>query len=519
MILQPLRKCLPLLVCLLAPILAHSQKVITYEAGMGTRDPEDPDVWILYQKVKAMHEGMVLHADSALLNTELNDFTAYGNVKIEISDTTTIFGDRLFYDGTARVLDIWAAPRPGDSVILVDGKTVLKTPHLLYDRNTSTASYNNGALAVNGSRRLVSREGDYNSDTKIFYIYREVELSDTNMRLLTDTLVYNMNTREADFWSPTHIFSDSATIYSESGSYNTDSRYAFSSQASHVQNGEKTIDCDTLHYYEATEFGRAIGHVVLVDTVNRITSYSGYAETDQPNRTSFVTDSAVVCFVSKPEAGDTLARPDTLFLHADSILVANDSVRQLASIRASHHVKAYRKDFQLMCDSAYYSRPDSLLKLFQTPVVWYESYQCTADTILLWHNDDGAREVAMRTKSFCIQQIDSLKFNQIYGNNCLMAFAEGEPVSADFNGNAQMVYYVTENEETDSAAVIAANVGKGSEIMVFLANRELSRVATIGKPEMDAVPAGDLKEDKSRLPGFKWMDNRRPRRPEDIFKW
>ena len=111
-----------LLLMLLAVLPARAQKLITYEAGMGTRDPNDADTWILYQRVRAEHDGMVLYADSALLNQVRNDLTAFGNVKIVITDTTTIFGDQLFYDGENRVLDIW-----DDTVRLVDGKTVLKS--------------------------------------------------------------------------------------------------------------------------------------------------------------------------------------------------------------------------------------------------------------------------------------------------------------------------------------------------------------------------------------------------------
>ena len=327
-----------LLLMLLAAVPVWAQKLITYEAGMGTRDPSDADVWILYQRVRAVHEGMVLHADSALLNTVLNDFTAFGHIKIEISDTTTIYGDQLYYDGMTRVLDIW-----DDTVKLIDGKTILKSDHLQYDRYSSTAVYDSWGKTVNEDKCLTSRQGYYNSDTKVFDIYDSVILIDSNMRLETDTLTYNTNTHIARFWSPTHIYTDSATMYSEHGTYNTDLRYAHSMKASEVHNGEKHITCDTLHYYEETEFGKAIGNVVMWDTVNEIISTSRYAETSRENNTTFVTDSALVRFVSRDEE-DTLAVPDTMYLHADSIFVVTDSARNLSLVQAYKHVKVFRGD-------------------------------------------------------------------------------------------------------------------------------------------------------------------------------
>ena len=364
-----------LLFLLMAAVPVWAQKLITYDAGMGTRDPSDPDVWILYQRVKAKHEGMILHADSALLNTVRNDFTAFGHIKIEISDTTTIYGDQLYYDGESRVLDIW-----DDTVRLIDGKTVLKSDHLWYDRFSSIATYDTWGITVNGDKRLVSKIGHYNSDTKMFDIYGDVELRDSNMRLETDTLTYDMNLKEAEFWSPTHIYTDSTTMYSEWGSYNTDKRYAYSRKASEVHNGEKHITCDTLHYYEDVEFGKAIGNVVLRDTVNEIVSTSRYAETDQRKRTSFVTDSVLVRFVHKDEE-DSTGSVDTLYLHADSVVVTNDSTRKLQTVQAHYKVKVYRGEAQAMCDSLYYSATDSIAKLYRNPVVWYQHYQTVADTI------------------------------------------------------------------------------------------------------------------------------------------
>jgi hypothetical protein len=83
-------KCVLWLLAVLAFVPVQGQKLITYDAGKGTRDPSDPDVWILYEKVKAVHEGMTLYADSALLNTVRNDFVAFGNIKVVVTDTTTI---------------------------------------------------------------------------------------------------------------------------------------------------------------------------------------------------------------------------------------------------------------------------------------------------------------------------------------------------------------------------------------------------------------------------------------------
>ncbi|MBR4738601.1 MAG: hypothetical protein IK058_01215 [Bacteroidales bacterium] len=486
--------------------VAEAQKLIEYTAGMGSRDPGNGDIWILYRHVRAKHEGMVLEADSAHYNTRENSFKAFRNVVIRISDTTFIFGDRLHYDGNTRVVDIWA-----DTVVLVDGGTHLLANHITYERNRATSYYTEWGYGSSGDHRLFSREGQYNSDLKQFYIYSDVTLTDSTMRLVTDTLLYNTETSVAHFESPTHIYSDSSTIYSEMGDYNTDTRFAISYLASHVENQGHTIDSDTLYYDETREYGRAWGHVTIVDSDNGLTCTGRYGETSQADGFSFVTDSAHVLFVDNG---------DTLFLHADTVYVTTDSTDRLQTVRANYHVKVYRRDAQAMCDSAFYSAPDSTLLLYKEPVLWYEHYQCVADTIELLHDTAGVRRAWLRTNCFAVQQVDRDKFNQLKGHQGRVYFRDGEPDYADVLGNAQMVFYITEEDTSGRNTLVGVNAGMGTDIRIYFdTTRAPVRVVTFDKPDMKTYPVGVLPEELKRLPDFRWLSSRRPRKPEDVFVW
>ena len=277
-------KRLALITILVSALLpsAVGQKLIEYHSGMGSRDKQNPDVWILYQNVVATHDGMTLEADSAHYNTVENSFTAFRNVAITLTDTTFIYGDRLYYDGNTRVLDIWA-----DTVVLVDGATILRANHLTYERNESMAYYDLWGHAVSRDRILDSRKGYYNSEIKVFYIYDDVKLRDSSMLLVTDYLKYDTESEIAHFETPTHIYSDSSTIYSELGDYNTGTRFAISYKRSHVDNQGRTIDSDTLYYDEHRDYGQATGNVVIVDSVNNMTCTGRYGETNQAEGFSF----------------------------------------------------------------------------------------------------------------------------------------------------------------------------------------------------------------------------------------
>lgn len=506
-------KCVFLLLLLTPAGWLWGQKLITYEAGMGTRDATDPDVWILYRRVKAMHEGMVLHADSALLNTVRNDFMAFGNVRMEITDTTTIYGDQLYYDGLTRVAEIW-----DDTVRMVDGGTVLRSDHLTYDRFSAIASYDTWGIATGGTRRLESRRGYYNSDLKIFDIYDSVALSDTGMCLLTDTLTYETTPQMAYFWSPTWVYMDSTRIYSEKGIYNTGLREAHSVRASQVHRGGQHLYSDTLDYYEEAGLGKAAGKVLLLDTANDVAVTGRYAETGRQKGLSLVTDSALVRYFGQSE-GDSAATADTLYLHADSIFVATDSAGELVWAAAYRHVKAFRSGVQAMCDSVHYTAADSTARLFYDPVVWYSSSQAMADTIVLRHDTSGMRQAFFSGGSFFAERLDREKFNQIKGRNTVVYFAGGEPSYADILGNAEMTYHITDQDAGGGKCLVGVNSGRGSGMRVYFVRRAPDRVVTFGTPDMQTYPLEQLPPERKRLDGFGWLDQRRPKKPMDVFVW
>ena len=502
-----MRKASAIIVLLLGvAVSCGAQKLIDYSAGLGSRDPDNGDIWILYRGVTARHEGMTLTSDSAHFDTRQNSFTAFGDVVVEISDTTYIYGDVIHYDGNTRIVDVW-----DDTVTLVDGQTNLLADHITYERNRATAYYTRWGHGSSGTRTLYSQQGEYNSDLKEFYIYIDVVLTDSAMTLYTDTLVYNTRTEVAHFESPTTIYSDSSVIYSELGDYNTATRFAVSYRASRVDGKGQMIKSDTLYYDDQRRFGKAYGHVLIVDSTNDLTCSGHYGETSQADRYSYVTDSALVRFVD---------RGDTLYLHADTVYVVTNDSNQLHTVRACHRVKVYRRDAQAMCDSAFYSAPDSLLSLYKDPVLWYDHYQCSADTIEVLHDSTGARLAYLRSNCFAMQQVDREKFNQLKGRQGIVHLDAGEPRYADVIGNAEMVFYITESDTASGTSLIGANVGVGSSMRIYFDTaRAPERVVTYDKPDMKTYPVMSVPDEWKRLKGFRWLPQRRPRRPEDVFVW
>ena len=98
-------------------------------------------------------------------------------------------------------------------------------------------------------------------------------------------------------------------------------------------------------------------------------------------------------------------------------------------------------------------------------------------------------------------------------------FEEGEPWYADILGNAEMVYYLTEEDERGQKTLIGVNVGVGSDMRIYFKDREPDRVVTYGNPDMNTYPLEKLEEEKMQLGNFKWRDEERPKFPLDVFRW
>ena len=102
----------------------------------------------------------------------------------------------------------------------------------------------------------------------------------------------------------------------------------------------------------------------------------------------------------------------------------------------------------------------------------------------------------------------------------MVYFDKGEPQYADVMGNAQMVYYITDEDSIRGTALVGVNVGMGSDIRIYFdTTRAPARVVTYDKPELKTYPVSMLPDEWRRMKGFRWLANRRPRKPEDVFVW
>lgn len=459
----------------------------------------NPDIHILRGNVRFRHDSTFLYCDSAYLYNQTNSLEAFSNVHIEQGDTLFIYGDYLHYEGNISLAKM------RENVRMENNDMTLFTDNFNYDRVENIGYFFDGGMLVDSLNELTSVYGQYAPDTKLATFNNIVVLTNPQFTLESDTLLYNINTKIATILGPTVIQSDSGTIYSSLGWYNTITENAMLFERSTIVSKDrtKTMTADSLLYNKQTGFGEAFQNMVLNDTARKVILTGHYGYYDELNNFSFATDSAQFIEYSQK---------DSLFLHADTLQMFTIGVER--EIKAFHNVRFYREDLQGVCDSMQFNTKDSILSLYKTPMIWNTGYQITGDTIQVLFNDSTVEKINVLSYSFAIEEKDSIYFNQLKGRNLFAYFNEGELSKIDIDGNAQSIYYPIED---DGTSFIGQNTTESSFMSITVANRKPVRILWYPQPKAEMIPLPDLTQEKKFLKGFVNYNYLRPKNKEDIF--
>ncbi|MCX6305849.1 MAG: organic solvent tolerance protein OstA [Bacteroidetes bacterium] len=448
------------------------------------------------------HDSAFLYCDSAYVNEAENRVHAYGNVRIKLSDTLNLYSDSLRYDGNTKIANAYS------NVRLIDNQTTLTTDTLVYNRNTRIAQYDYWGKIVNDKNNLVSHHGYYYTDKKEFFFKDRVIMISPEYNMYSDTLMYNTVTETSYFFGPSHIISKDKkdSIYCENGWYNTRVDIARFRDRARIYHETTYLTGDSMYYERKNGFGQVFRKALMVDTVQNIILMGNYGEMQRKNGFAYMTDSAVSVLVDKK---------DSLFMHADTVRATFDSAQNIKKVFCFYKVKFFRHDLQGMCDSLRYQGRDSSMTMYHNPVIWSDSNQLSADSITLTMLNGAADSLKLYGSAFIISKDDTGSFNQIKGRVILAKFRENELYKIKVLGNAQTIYYAREEDKS----LIGINLAVSSDMLVFLEKNQLKSITYIDSPEAHLMPEKSVPLNERKLKNFRWEEKRRPLQKSDIFIW
>lgn len=458
----------------------------------------NPDVQVLEGNVVFRQDSTYMYCDSAYFYEQSNSLEAFSNVRMEQGDTLFVYGNYLFYDGNLQQAFL------RDNVRMENDQVTLFTDSLNYDRVADIGYYFEGGMIVDEENELTSFYGQYSPATKMAIFNDSVRLENPNFTLYSDTLHYFTDTKVANIIGPSIIVSDSGTIHTSRGWYDTANNNSILLDRSQVFSGDRVLIGDTIYYDQITGFGEVFGNMFLQDTAQHVIMEGQYGFYNEKTEFAFATDSARFLEYSQG---------DTLYLHADTLqMMTVDSAYR--EIKAYYGVRFYRVDLQGVCDSMHFNTKDSVLYMLNDPILWNEQYQIYGDSIHIYFNDSTIDYAHIIQFAFAIQEVDSSYYNQLKGND-MKAFFEGKAVrKIDVAGNAESIFYPIE----DDGAMIGLNETKSGFLSIMIKENKLETLTLWPSPQGTLTPIPDLRPEQKTLKDFYWFDYIRPKDKDDIYQ-
>ncbi len=462
-----------------------------------------PDGYMFVGDVIFKQDSTLFYCDSALMDDKRNNMFGYFNVRIEMEDSLTIYGDSLHYFGNTKLAHIF-----GD-VKMVDDKGTLYTDLLIYNRRSKIGFYETWGRIVDSANTLTSDKGYFYTEVDEIYFKDSVVLVNPDYTMYSDTCMYQTETEVVYAHGPTTVVSDENTLFGERGWYDTKKDLGKFHDNAFLDNGKQLLLGDTLYYDRNIDYGRAMQNVMLIDTAKDVVTLGHYSEYFKLDSFAYVTDSAVAIMIDSE-------KNDSLFMHADTLKVWFDEKDEAERLQAFYKCKFFKEDMQGMSDSLEYLVNDSLINMFHDPVLWLEGNQMTGDTIRIKMKNEEIHTLDILENSFIVTHDTLLNYNQIKGKNMTAFFKNNDLNLITVTGNSQTVYFVRDDETMD---LIGINKAESSYMRIYIKDEEVDQITYIKSPKAPMYPEKDLPVGERTLKGFKWLIERKPNSKEDIFVW
>lgn len=245
-------------------------------------------------------------------------------------------------------------------------------------------------------------------------------------------------------------------------------------------------------------------------------------------------NTAAVGLDSKPVGTDSLATGldslavglDSLAVGADSLASATNSLAvkkdsipepldstKISFITAVKNVKLYKSDIQIACDSLAYNDLDSLVRMYERPIVWNESNrQYSADSLFAVLKNQSLQKASLMSNAFIIIKEDTLCYDQIRATEMLAYFDTTGALSRfDAMGDANAIFYLQED-----SVYATVNKSEAKMLSAYFKNGDIDRVYYFESAKNDGYPVAQMTSEERVLKGFSWQPELRPSGRQDV---
>ncbi len=475
-------------------LLPGSEKVI-YDERTG--------IHRLLGNVNFTYQGNTMYCDSAHYQEKQKLVHAYGNVQIRKNDVN-LFCDSLSYNGSTKYAKLWG------HVKVRDREYKITTDSMDYDAKQGKGIYRNkGKIeSIVSNERITSKVGYFFPQKQNFFFSGNVNYRKDDLTMTTDTLQFAYEKQTAYFFGPTKIVNDSVTILCKKGWYNVQKEEGTLYKKAEIIQKNTIMKGDTLYYHGKIQEYEGRGNVFYKDFEQNMIFVGDKAYSSEAKKTTYLTGHALALKVKDK---------DTIYIHADSLILKKDSLNATDKINGYDHVRIFQKSIQASCDSAVYEPKNDKLFLRSKPMVWAQNAELKGVLMEITLKDSLVERIDISGNASVVMELDSGKYyNQITGREMVAFFKNNELIRSDVKGNSWTIFYPEDEEKTDSLVTkkrMGMNRLFASDLRIYLDSGEVSGITYFDKPDGIFYPMNQIKTEEQFIKGFEWNPMLRPKDP------
>lgn len=374
------------------------------------------------------------------------------------------------------------------NVIIIQNDMTLKSPEIIYDGNTGIARTHRNIIIVDSNVTLKASRGVYNTNNYIADFEDKVEITDASVTITSNKAKYNRHTLESDASGNVIIDEDSARIFSDFLHYNRNSR-------------------ESRNYGNVIVKGKYSNVYLTGDTLINFPKKSYTYSTGQP--VFFQIDS-----VQKNEDGlyfpESYKKSDYKY---DTLTISADTMESLSEAESEKYiftgnVEIIKGNMYAAAFKAIYFKSNEMFFLEGNPVIWFDSTQLHADSIIVYLPDNELKMIHSIGNALAASRDDTLnpeRKNQIIGSSIKIFFNDKKIQQIESTGDAKSLYFMSSEQGNDGADRTSCDT-----VYVNFAEGKPDEVIWLGAVDGKFYPE-NLVWDKVKdyfLPNFRWRDKK-----------
>ena len=509
-------------------ITAYGQETkkidIRQAASFEVNEKSFPDAKILKSnkgiRVHLHHDGMDIWSDIAYFYETRNFFEAQGNVIVKQGDSLQLNSEYIDYSGTTKFA---VAKR---KVRLRNQESTLRTESLYFDRKKQEAYYDTYGEITRDETVIRSQSGTYVADYNKYEFITNVFVTDPSFTIHSERMDYYTELGHAYFYGGTTIKGDSYDVECNRGFFDSNLKKGYFQDRASIDYNLRNIKGDSIYFDDRNQYAAASQNVQITDTIGYNVIRGQYGEIFKER------DSAIV---TRNPMAIKLIDKDSLYIHADTLLATGPAEERI--LTGYYGVRIFKTNLSGVSDSIHIDQKSGLIQLLRlpisdresellsardmtkrNPVLWSAKTQMSGDLIhLLTDSTSNVMDSLKIFNNAIVAEQDSLnpsQFNQLKGINLLGNFEDNELQTIDIVKNAEMVYYLYDDNTQD---LIGVDKAICSAMQLSMADNQIQSITFLTKPEGAVYPVEELPEDQQQLSGFYWRGKEMIRSKADLI--